>query len=59
MRRVDPKLVQVLPRRQLAPPAGSRRGDNNGWRAYVRYSVGVGAQHLEWVKFSHSATISS
>lgn len=25
-----------------------RRGDD-GWRAYVRYTAGLGLRHLEWV----------
>jgi hypothetical protein len=25
------------------------RRDDDGWRAYVRYSVGIGQQHLGWV----------
>jgi hypothetical protein len=25
------------------------RRDDDGWRAHVRYTVAVGAQHLEWV----------
>jgi hypothetical protein len=51
MRRVDPpKLVCV--RRDETWHAGwlqAWRRDGDGWRAYVRYSVGVGMQHLEWV----------
>jgi hypothetical protein len=25
------------------------RRDPDGWTAYVRYTVGVGSQHVEWV----------
>jgi hypothetical protein len=51
MRRVDPpRCVQV--RRGEGWYGGwlqAWRRDGDGWLAYVRYSVGVGMQHLEWV----------
>jgi hypothetical protein len=51
MRLVDPpKPVQV--QRDDAWHPGwleAWRRDGDGWRAYVRYTVGVGRQHLEWV----------
>jgi hypothetical protein len=43
---LPPRPVQV--RRYNAWLRGWRR-DGYGWRAYVRYGVGVGMQHLEWV----------
>jgi hypothetical protein len=40
-----------------APPWLDTPGRNgDGWRAYVRYSVGVGMQHLEWVAAERGAT---
>ena len=51
MRPVDPpRPVQV--QRDDTWHAGwlhAWRRDRDGWRAFVRYSVGVGAQHVEWV----------
>ena len=47
---VPPKPVQV--ERDGAWCLGQLeawRRDDDGWRAYVRYTAGVGLRHLEWV----------
>jgi len=50
MRRNPPKPVQV--RRDGTWYPGwleAWRRDGGDWRAYVRYTAGVGLQHLTWV----------
>ena len=51
MRRVDPpKPVEVRHDGTWHPGwLEAWRRDSDGWRAYVRYSVAVGMQHLLWV----------
>ncbi len=45
-----PKLAQVERDATWHPGyLEAWRHDCDGWRAYVRHSVGVGLQHLEWV----------
>lgn len=45
-----PRLVSVRDRKgwHIGYLEAWRRGED-GWRGYVRYSVGVGQQHLGWV----------
>jgi hypothetical protein len=31
---------------------------NDGWRAFVRYTVGIGRQHVEWISEADLRAIS-